>query len=58
MQNFMTVCIIVMCHNFQVPDGAFMALVPKQSSQSIVNLSSMSDKSSSSKPWDYQRLGK
>ena len=42
---------------FQVIDGAFMALMPKQTSQSIVNLSLTSDKSGTTKPWDYQRLG-
>ena len=42
---------------FQVVDGAFMALMPKQTSQSIVNLSLTSDKSGTTKPWDYQRLG-
>lgn len=43
--------------HYQVPDGAFMALVQKQTANSVVNISLTAEKSGSSKPWDYQRLG-
>ena len=44
------------CCVFQVPDGAYMGLVPKQT-PSIYDLSITSDKSFGSKGYEYRRLG-